>query len=780
MKILFLLPLLFISVTVTLAQTLRGSVLDAQSGRPLPGATLRLTGADSTHGTTTDAAGLFRLPLPGTGRYAIRVSYVGYDTQTTTPMLVSAGKEASTVITLSESVIQQAAIVVRAGRDRLANEFGLLSARPFDVEQTRRFAGSRNDPARMAAAFAGVLSNNDARNDIVIRGNSPLGLLWRLDGVDIPNPSHFGSLGSTGGPVTMVNNNTLARSDFFTGAFPATYGNAQSGVFDLALRTGNATKREWTGQIGFNGVELGAEGPFVVGGRGTYLIHYRYSVLTLIKKLGISTGTGSAVPGYQDLTVKIDLPVGRPGNRFSLFALGGRSEIQLLSEPNGGTNFYNTNRENTVNRAGMGVVGGSYTHFLDDNTSVKLTLARTYATYSVVQDTLNPSGLAVPYYRDQSGQGRWTAVSQMTRKLNARHTLAGGLTLSRLDYAFADSVFRDQRAWRTLRNEQGNTALMQAYVQWQYRPTDRLTLNTGLHSDWFGRNSAHTLEPRLSGQYALPHRQTVSLAVGLHSQLPPLQLLAVSTLQEKNGYVETNRALSFMRSAQAVLGYGRTVGDNLKLKAEAYGQWLYDVPVEQRPSPWSALNLTGSQSAPSQDSLVNAGRGQNLGLELTAERAFANGYYFLTTVSLYDSRYQGSDGVWRNTVFNGHYILNTLAGYEFRLGNRRTLAFDTRLTVAGGRRYTPVDLAASVSQQRAVLLEGQTNETSYPAYFRTDLKITFRQNGKRITQEWFLDVQNVFNTQNPYNLLVDLSGKGRLLYQTQLGLYPVFNWRIDF
>jgi hypothetical protein len=780
MRILLLLLFVFVFVTISQAQTLRGSVLDAQSGRPLPGATLRLTGTDSARGTTTDAAGLFRLSLPGTGRYAIRISYVGYDTQITTPMLISAGKETSVIVTLSESIIEQATVVIRAEADRLANEFGLLSARSFDVEQTRRFAGSRQDPARMAAAFAGVLANNDARNDIVIRGNSPLGLLWRLDGVDIPNPSHFGSLGSTGGPVTMLNSNTLARSDFFTGAFPAAYGNAQSGVFDLALRTGNANKREWTGQIGFNGVELGAEGPFVRGRRGTYLIHYRYSVLGLVQKLGLTTGTGSAVPGYQDLTVKIDLPVGRPGSRFSLFALGGQSDIKLLAEPNNGTNFYTTSRENTFNQAGMGVVGGSYTHFLDDRTSVKLTLARTYSTYAIAQDTLNPSGLAVPYYRDQSGQGRWTAVSQLTRKLNARHTIAAGLTLNRLDYAFADSVFQDRRAWRTLRNEQGNTSLIQGYVQWQYRPTDRLTLNTGLHSDRFGRNGAQTLEPRLSGQYALANRQTVSLAVGLHSQLPPLQLLAVSTLQEKTGYIETNRALSFMRSAQAVLGYGRTVGEHLKLKAEAYGQWLYDVPVEQRSSSWSALNLTGSQSAPNQDSLLNAGRGQNLGLELTAERAFANGYYLLATVSAYDSRYQGSDGIRRNTVFNGRYVLNILAGYEFRIGNRRTLAFDTRLTVAGGQRYTPVDLAASVREQRAVLLADQTNEANYPAYFRTDLKITFRQNGKRITQEWFLDVQNVFNTQNPYNLRVDLSGKGRLLYQTQLGLYPVFNWRIDF
>jgi hypothetical protein len=148
----------------------------------------------------------------------------------------------------------------------------------------------------MASNFAGVSGANDARNDIIIRGNSPSGLLWQLEGLNIPNPNHFGSLSSTGGPVSMLNNNVLDKSDFMTSAFPAQYGNALSGVFDLSLRNGNNEKYEFLGQVGFNGFELGAEGPFSKNSKSSFLINYRYSTLALFQQIGINFGTGSATP----------------------------------------------------------------------------------------------------------------------------------------------------------------------------------------------------------------------------------------------------------------------------------------------------------------------------------------------------------------------------------------------------------------------------------------------------------------------------------------------------
>lgn len=765
----------------SLTQTIKGKIQDAQSGSGLPGATVLLLEAKPTTGTIADPEGNFVLPRVPVGRQTLKITYMGYREQILPNVLVTSGKEVVLTISLQEDVIQGQEVVVKGKRDEglLNNEFATLSARTFNVEQTRRFAGGRNDPARMAANFAGVVSSNDSRNDIVIRGNSPLGLLWRLEGLDIPNPSHYGGLSATGGPVTILNNNTLAKSDFLTGAFPAMYGNATSGVFDLQLRSGNASKREFTGQIGFNGFEIGAEGPLVPGKKATFLVNYRYSVLAAVQKLGVKFGTGSAVPYYQDLTFKLDVPVGRPGSRFTFFGIGGKSSINLVADPKDTTNFYNDGNTNDENQTSMGVIGTSYTHYLTDRTYLKFSLAGSGNTYAVKDDTLNAESVASPHYRDQSRQSRLTGLVQFNQKINARHTLAAGVYLHRLFYRYADSVVYQQRIWKPLHNDAGSTGLMQGYIQWQLRPSNRLTLNSGLHGSFFTLNNTYAVEPRLGLRYDVAPRQTVGFSAGLHSQLQPLPLYFQKTRLSDTEFIETNRNLSFTRSLQLVASYERTVGDNIRVKAEGYFQHLYNVPVQQRPSTQSALNFGAGFGSSDTDSLVNRGLGRNYGLELTAERQFSNGYYFLTTMSLYESRYRGSDQIWRNTAFNGRYVVNGLAGREFRLSEKNTLSLDTRITLAGGRYYTPIDLPASIRKGEVVYNDSQAFSQRISDYFRTDIKLTYRHNGQRVMQEWFIDFQNVTNAKNVFTQVYDARSQ-RIRTQYQLGFYPNVNWRIEF
>lgn len=301
-------------------QIVKGRLLDAQSKSPLIGATVIVVGSSPLIGATSDNEGYYKLTNVPFGRFTLKISYIGYEEQIVPNVLVTAGKEVIMNFELVESLTTLDAVEIKASdneeKGTLNNEMITVSARTFNIEETRRYAGSRNDPARMASNFAGVVGNNDSRNDIIIRGNSPTGLLWRMEGIDIPNPSHFGALGATGGPVSMLNNNVLDKSDFMTGAFPAMYGNAISGVFDLQMRTGNNEKREYTGQLGFNGFELGAEGYFSKKSRASYLANYRYSAMGVFSLLGLSVGTGSAVPEYQDISFKIDLPTSKAG-RFT-------------------------------------------------------------------------------------------------------------------------------------------------------------------------------------------------------------------------------------------------------------------------------------------------------------------------------------------------------------------------------------------------------------------------------------------------------------------------------
>jgi len=254
-------------------QTIRGTVIDKLTQTTLPGATVIILNTDPLLGTTSDMDGAFKIENIPLGRQSIQISFIGYNSRTISNLNLTAGRETVVIVELEEQVqkLDEVVISAKQPKDQAINEMATVSARSFTVEETERFAGSMGDPSRMAANYAGVSMTNDSRNDIIIRGNSPMGVLWRLDGVEIPNPNHFGAAGTTGGPVSMLNNNMLSNSDFFTSAFPAEYGNAMSGVFDLNMRSGNNQKREYVGQVGFNGFEFGAEGTFKKGGKGSYI-----------------------------------------------------------------------------------------------------------------------------------------------------------------------------------------------------------------------------------------------------------------------------------------------------------------------------------------------------------------------------------------------------------------------------------------------------------------------------------------------------------------------------
>ena len=260
-------------------QTIKGKVVDKESQFPLPGVTVAVTTVDPIIGAVTDLDGNYKLKNIPIGRHSVRVSYVGY-TQQDRITVVTSGKEVILNVSIEESAEVLDAVQIVAGSDHeVNNDMALVSARVFSVEETERYAGSRGDPARMVSNFAGVGGADDSRNDIVIRGNSPLGVVYRVEGVDIPNPNHFAISGTSGGPTSMLNNKLMANSDFFTGAFPAEYGNSTSGIFDLKLRAGNNEKREWTAQFGVLGAELMAEGPFKKEKSASYLLMYRYSTL---------------------------------------------------------------------------------------------------------------------------------------------------------------------------------------------------------------------------------------------------------------------------------------------------------------------------------------------------------------------------------------------------------------------------------------------------------------------------------------------------------------------
>jgi hypothetical protein len=285
-------------------QVIRGNITDKFSQSPITGVQIQLSSQNLS--AISDSLGNYTFLNIKPDRYELKVSKAGYKSTVIPNVCVTSGKEVIVDITLDEIFQQMRDVTVNVtNKGETINKLSTVSARSFSMEEVNRYAGGRNDPARLAANFAGVNAPDDSRNDIVIRGNSPVGVLWRIDGMNVSNPNHFATVGTAGGSVSALNTNLLKNSDFFTSAFPAEYGNATAGVFDLGLRNGNSKKRETTVQAGvITGLEVTTEGPFSKKSSASYIAGYRYSLAGIAQAMGVNIGT-TATPSYQDLSFKL-------------------------------------------------------------------------------------------------------------------------------------------------------------------------------------------------------------------------------------------------------------------------------------------------------------------------------------------------------------------------------------------------------------------------------------------------------------------------------------------
>ncbi len=778
-------------------QTVKGVVKDLLSEYPLPGVNIVLVDSDPFIGAVTDMDGRFKLENVPAGRQTIVVSFIGYKPLTVPNVLVTGGKEVVLDIFIEESVEQLKAFEVTADsdKDRPNNEMAKVSARTFSLEEVQRFSGGRNDVARLATNFAGVSAANDSRNDIIVRGNSPTGLLWRVNGLPIGTTNHFSTLGTTGGPVSALNTNVLRTSDFLTGAFPAEYGNANAAVFDVKFRSGNADKFEFTGQASaFSGIEFMAEGPLNKAKQSSFLVSYRYGLASLA-----ATGT-SATPLYQDLSFTLNFGESKLG-RFELFGMGGVSSIDFLGTEIDDNDLFADPTQDAFVSNGLGLVGLNHVIRFNKTAYLKTTVGATFMSSNYDQDNyiFDANEDKTGTYRAtelEDVEERYTVSTQFNKKYNARFNLRAG---AMVQLFHVNSSVQDRNRRVDIPDDNGDgipdyfipirdidtyTPLTEAYAQGEYKFTDNLSWNLGLHGQFLSYNEKYTVEPRTGLSWQFHPVQRLSLAYGMHSQMVPLPVLVYSEETAPGVYETTNADLGFMKSHHFVLAYDYKFKSDWRLKAEVYYQRLFDLPIEQFASSYSVVNEGADFIYNEKGSLVSNGTGDNIGIELTVEKFFNKGYYFLGTTSIYQSKYEGSDKVERSTAFDNGYVVNALFGKEWPVGKskRNAITFDTKLTTSGGRPYTPIDLDATrANDGRVVLFDDRAFSETYAEYYRWDVKFGFRINSKKgkVSHQFFVDLQNVTNRENifvkRYNPVSDEIND---VFQT--GFFPDFMYRIQF
>jgi hypothetical protein len=786
---------MFLGLTPILAQTssIKGLVFDKQSESPLEGATIELLNASQATGVITNFDGRFTLKDVSVGRRAIRVSFIGYEPYTVPNIEVTSGKDVFINIGLTEAFNQldEVVLTTNTNKDKPINKLATVSTRQFGLEEVTRFSGGRSDVGRLAANFAGVSSPDDSRNDIVVRGNSPTGLLWRLEGIPIPSPNHFGTAGTTGSPVSALNPNMLKNSDFLTSAFPSEYGNAIGGVFDLGFRNGNIDDYEFTLQAGiFTGVEAMAEGPLGKK-KGSFLIAGRYSLISL---LGVGAGGTSATPNYSDLSFHLNFGKSNLG-KFSVFGIMGNSDIEFLGNEISEDDLFAAEDENTTAESRFGVLGLKHQITLGQNSYLRSILSSSFSGNDFNIDRYIDKDTSeerlIQYAKVDNSETRFTFSTLYNSKLNNKNTLRIGVLAENFNVQYLlqdrnkqpDNNSDGDPDFFTFRDINENMLLLQPYAHIQFRLSEQLTINAGLHAQYSSLNEQFALEPRTSLTYQLAPNHTLNLGYGLHQQSVALPLLFLN--EEINGQlVQTNKNLDFTRSNHYVLGYDVKLNSNWRGKVEVYYQSIDKAGVEPFPSSYSTLTEGANFIFDNNRvSLVNDGTGYNTGIEFTLEKFFSKGYYGLFTGSFFDSKYTASDGVERNSPFNNGYVVNLLGGKEFKVGRLRKNIFfiDTRFTTSGGRYYTPVDLEASQQTGFEVLQDEFTYNSQYDSYFRWDLKFGIKLNSKekKRSHQVYLDLQNVTANENVFARRYNRQ-TNNIDQVNQIGFFPDFGYRYQF
>ncbi|MDB4334852.1 carboxypeptidase-like regulatory domain-containing protein [bacterium] len=763
-----------------LKQTIQGRVLDSFTGAPIPGVNVAVQKGNDLRGDATNADGYFTILNLPIGKYSLQASFIGYKSHFADNLNLLSAKALNIEIRLEEALNELAEISVKAHqrKDDPLNKMALIGARSFNLDETNRYAGAYGDPARMAMNYAGVLPVRDNRNDIIIRGNSAFGVQWRIDDIEIPNPNHFGASGTTGGPVTIVNTNLLSNSDFFNGAFPAEYGNAIAGVFDLKMKASNIQKHEKWFQMGWNGLELGAEGPLRKGKHSSYLISYRHALNDILYQMGIPS---KDIIKYKDLSFKFNFPRTRLGN-WSIIGMGGNSNIILdeLSYEKDERSF-ETYGEIIDNYTSMGVLGLTNKIYPNNNTKIVSTLSVTGSTVKNQVDTFSvPQNTPFLWATEDTEELKYSFSSRINHKFSAKSNFTAGAIFDHYILSFNDVQYKncEYQHFTSISNTQ--TDLVRAFVGLKQNLGTQWETYLGLHGQYFFLNQSQSVEPRASAKYTINDRSSISYGIGWHSQVQPKPSYYVISTDNDGATHYTNKNLGFTKSIHHVIGHNYLINENLRIKLDVYHQQLYNVPIRETQPEYSLINFGTEYYVERKDSLVNEGTGKNYGIEMTLEKFLANNYFYLFTASLFESNYTSTDNVTRNTAYNGGYALNALGGYELFFPKKDvTLIFGVNLTYAGGSPYVPFDQQESVKSGRTSFDWNRAYEVNRKDYKRISLRLGVRRNLKKMSMETSFDFQYRSDYTSIYLEKIDVT-TGEIINTDKLGLHPMVNMRISF
>ncbi|MBI5021695.1 MAG: TonB-dependent receptor [Ignavibacteriales bacterium] len=775
-----------------LSQTVRGTILDIDNKLSLIGANVSIVGTDPVIGTTTDMNGIFKFENVPIGRITLRISSLGYETKIIPDIVVNSGKEVVLDLSMQESAVKMDEVVITPNENKgeALNDMSLISSRSISLEETKRFTGGMDDPSRVISSFAGVTSSPDGSSDIIVRGNSPKYLQWRLDGIEISSPYHMNDQNSSFGALTALNNSLLATSDFHSGAFSPEYGDVLASVMDIRLRTGNNERFEAAFGVGILGIDLTLEGPFKNDYAGSYLVNYRYSTVSLIKKLGLVDVKG--VVDYQDVTFKVVLPTKNIG-RFTFFGLGGLSGFNIqnfkpgeFTTPGSATSNANISKD-FKKEAYLANFGMNHILTINDNSYLSTSLY--YSGTGFNDDIFESDSVSekMQTFKSRIVNSAFRGAIAYSNKINARNKIQIGAKYTLFGYNYDQSIFKNEAASLfNVTDFQKNISTINNFIIWKHKFDEDITLVAGIHNMNVLLNNKFTIEPRIAMNWNLCNTSALHAGYGKHSTMESVHNYFTKVRQTDGSVIEPNKNLDLLKAHHFVLGYENRYTEFLIAKIEIYYQHLYDLPVENNDTSYYATINEGVdyQYVP----LVNKGVGKNYGIEFTLEHFFNDNYYYLLNVSLFNSKYKSLEGMWRNTQYNNNYLVNLLFGKEFKnLGTNQnqTLSINSKVFFGGGKKYIPLlrDVQGNVEVNPTTNIYWdykKAYDNKFDNIYQINLSASYKYNTSNTTHEIFLDLMNLTDNKSRISEYYDESKPDKVGYLTQFGFFPNLMYRVYF
>lgn len=739
------------------AAVITGTVRDKVNNEAILFAPVQIQG--TTAGAVTDENGEFRIENLKPGLYNLEVSYTGYKKAVLFEVEVTNSRPAVVTILLEPQVVETKGVEIVASA--ISNrEESPVSVRTIGTNEIKRNPGGNRDISRAIRVLPGVAAIPSFRNDIIIRGGAANENRFYIDGIEIPNINHFATQGASGGPVGLINVDLIQEVEFYSGAFPATRGNALSSVLEFGFKDPRKDKTTANFVVGSSDIGVTLETP--TSKNSGLLLSVRRSYLQgLFSVLGLPF-----LPTYNDFNAKWKWDINER-NKLTVIGLGALDQFDLnlkLAEDSTSEDFVRNQYllDNLLVYGQWNYTGG-----------IKWDHYREKGRWSFI---LSTNKLQNEAYKNENNDENLPRVfeyksSETEHKFRTEYKLfpvrgwklITGANLERAAYtndattpvfvpALDSTIFLDENSGYSFIRygffAQSSKALL----------NQKLTLSFGLRLDGneFNasmRNPLNQFSPRIAARYTLAPQWSINMSTGIYYQLPPYTVLGF----QRND-VPGNPDALYVRNAQVVAGVEYDWNQrNSIITVEGFYKDYSNYPVSMN-NGISLANLGADFGVVGNEDISSVGLGRAYGAEFLLQQRFYKGWYGILSYTYVRSEFTGLDGKYVPSSWDSRHLVSVTGGKRFG----KNWEIGGRYFLSGGLPFTPDDVSSSMlvfNWDRFGLGQpdwSQINSQRISAFQQLDIRIDKKWFFSKWSLNLFFDVQNVLNSVTPLKPSLDV------------------------